>query len=123
MTEVIYEPRKQVIIHEFSRFDTIESLVRGSFGGAPPGSNVGPLKWVNGIVLLNSPLPITDAVTKELIEGRLHWDHVSFAPLEEFLPNYHIPDVRITVSIIDVSVNPTFQDIGKFIRENLIQEK
>jgi hypothetical protein len=72
---------------------------------------------------MNNPFPMTDAVIKELMEGRLHWDHVSFAPMEEFQPTYHIPDVRLTASIIDVSVNPIFQDIGKFIRENLLQEE
>lgn len=119
MIEVEYQPRTKVIIHEYSRYDSLESLVRGAFGGAPPGSSLGPLKWINGIILFHSSFPMTDEIVRELLDGRLHWNHVSFAPLEEYRQNYHDPDLRITVTIVDVSVNPVFEAIGNFISEQL----
>ena len=123
MTEVIYQPREQVIIHEYSRYESIEALIRGSFGGVPPGSNVGPIKWVDGIALVQNAYPMTDTVVKELLKGKLHWDHVSFAPMEHFRNNIHLEDVRITVSIINVSTNPIFRIIARFIRENLMRDE
>ena len=122
MTEVIYQPRKQVIIHEYSRYDTVEDLIRGAFSGVPPGATAGPLRWVDGIVLMYNTYPMTDAIVKELIEGRVHWDHVSFAPMEEYKPTVHVEDLQITVRIINVSINPTFRAIAKFIKENLMQK-
>ena len=121
MTEVVYEPRKRVIIHEYSYYDSVEDLIIGAFGNAPPGSNIGPLKWVDGIVLTHSALPMTDSVTKEILEGKLHWNHVSFAPMEEYVSNLHLSDSRITVNIINVSANLIFTNIATFLKENLMK--
>ena len=122
MTEVVYQPRKKVIIHEYTKYDSVEQLVRTAFASAPPGSNVGPLKWINGIVLVHSNYPHTEAVVKELIEGRLHWNHVSIAPMDEYRSSVHLSDTRITASIIDVSYNDVFQSIGDYIKENLLDK-
>jgi len=120
MTEVTYEPRKQVIIHEYSRYDSIEALIQGAYANAPPGANVGPIRWAKGIALIHNAYPMTDTVVKELMEGRLHWDHVSFAPMDEYRPNIHLDESRITATIIDVSVNPVFCVIADFIKEKLL---
>lgn len=123
MTKVIYQPREQVIIHEYSRYKSIEDLIRSAFGGAPPGATVGPIKWVDGIALIQNAYPMTDAVIKELLEGKLHWDYVSFAPMEEYRNNIHMEDMRITASVINVSANPIFRAIARFIRENLMLDE
>jgi hypothetical protein len=120
MTEVSYEPRKKVIIHEYSRYDSVEELVRCGFAGAPPGSNA-IIRWVDGIVLSHNPYPMTDSITTELIEGRLHWDHVSFAPMEEYQANLSFANLPMTVTVVDVSVNPVFCDIARFIKEKLMK--
>ena len=123
MTEVIYRPREQVIIHEYSRYNSVEDLIKAAFSGAPPGATIGPIKWVDGIALVQRAYPMTDAVVKELIEGKLHWDHVSFAPMEEYRSNIHLEDMRVTAAIIDVSANPIFRVIAEFIKQNLMQEE
>jgi len=122
MTEVSYEPRKRVIIHEYSCYDSVEELIRGAFSGAPPGATVGPVRWVDGVALIPKAYPMTEAIVKELIEGRLHWDHVSFAPMEEYKRNIHVEDMRVTAEVINVSVNPTFRVIAKFIKEKLMRK-
>ena len=121
MTEVSYEPRQKVIIHEYSRYDSVEALVRSGFAGIPPGSSV-IVRWVDGVVLSQSPYPMTDSVVKELLEGRLHWDHVSFAPMEEYEASLSFANFPITVTIIDVSNNPVYCEIAKFIKEKLMRE-
>ena len=121
MTEVTFEPRKKVIIHEYRRYDSVEALIRCGFAGAPPGSNV-IVRWVDGIVLSHNTYPMTDFVTKELIEGRLHWDHVAFAPMEKYQESLSFAHLPITVTVVDVSVNPVYCDIGKFIKETLLKK-
>jgi hypothetical protein len=123
MVEVEYQPRNKVIIHEYARYESVEHLIKGAFSNIPPGANVGSLKWVGGLVMTQTPYPMTDTIIKELIAGRLHWDHVSFAPMDEYSPNIHVPDIRLTVTINDVSVNPVFRAIAKFIVANLMETK
>jgi len=122
MTEVSYEPRKKVIIHEYSRYNSVEDLIKSAYGGAPPGATVGAIKWVDGIALTQNAFPMTDTIIKELLEGRLHWDHVSFAPMEEYRRNIHVEDVRITATVVNVSANPVFRVIAKYIKENFMKE-
>jgi hypothetical protein len=121
MTEVTYEPRKKVIIHEYSHYDSVEALIRCGFAGISPGSNV-IVRWVDGIVLSHNAYPMTDSVTRELIEGRLHWDHVAFAPMEQYQESLSFANLPITVTVVDVSVNPVFCDIAKFIKEKLMKK-
>jgi hypothetical protein len=120
--KVSYQPREQVIIHEYSRYNTVEDLVRGTFAGVPPGANVGPIKWTNGIVFNHISYPMTDVIVQELLQGRLHWDHVSFAPMDLYQPLLAIPDLRLNITIADVSPNPVFRAIAEFIKETLMRE-
>lgn len=120
MIEVEYQARTKVIIHEYSKYDSLETLVKSAYGGLPPGAQIGPLKWVEGVVLSHSAFPMTDEIVRELLKGILHWNHVSFAPLDEYIPNYHDPDLRLSLSISDVSGNPTFKAIGSYIKEKLL---
>jgi hypothetical protein len=121
MTEVSYQPREKVIIHEYSCYDSIEALIKGAFAGAPPGANA-MVKWVDGVVMVQNTYPMIETNVKELIEGRLHWDHVSFAPMEKYKPNLLLPEMGITVTIVDVSVNAVFRDIASFIKKNLMHK-
>ena len=123
MTEVEYQPRKKVIIHEYSRYNNVDELIRNAFGNAPSGSSLGPIKWVDGVVMINSSYPLRDTIIQELLEGRLHWDHVSFAPMEKYENTIHIQDLRLTVSITNVTSNPIFRLISKFIKETLMTLK
>lgn len=113
---VKFEPRKEVIIHEYSKYDSHEEFISASLKGIPPGSVVTALKWVDGVLLTFRVLPTNIVTTKELIEGRLHWDHVSFAPMPEYREQI-VADTGITVIISNVSNNPVFMEIAKFIKE------
>jgi hypothetical protein len=115
--KVRYEPRKEVIIHEYSKYDSSEEFINNSVMGAPPGAVVTALKWVDGVLISFSALPINEVTSKEIIEGRLHWDHVSFAPMPEYKEQVVTPN-GITVIIRDVSNNPVFKRIAEFIKEN-----
>jgi hypothetical protein len=119
MAVVTFEPRKQVIIHEYTKYDKAEEMVNSMTVGAPPGSVAGPLQWVDGVLMKFNVMPLnSELVVKELLAGRLHWDHVSFAPLEKCAA---IRTDNVTMTVIDVSSNPTFKAIAKFIKDTWLK--
>lgn len=121
MTEVRYEPRKLVIIHEYTKYDSAEDFVNESVRGAPTGSVITALKWVNGVLLTHSAMAHSETTAKELIEGRLHWDHVSFASMPRYQHQIVTPN-GVTVIIRDVGGNPVFGAIAEFIKKEFLKE-
>ena len=67
--KIRYEPFKELVIMQCTRFSTIEELARFTViiaGGKPSG-----LYWAEGVAFLYFPLIATpDADAKELIENR-----------------------------------------------------
>lgn len=118
-TEVRYEPRKEVIIHEYTRYNSAEELINASVKGLPAGSVLTALRWVSGVLLAFSAMPINTVTTQELIEGRLHWDHVSFASMPEYREQI-INDTGITVVISNVSGNSVFVEIAEFLKKRFL---
>lgn len=118
MTTVKYSPREEVIIHELIPYDTPEELVSYLTHGLP--GPFPPLNWVEGLVLSFKALPHTDEVSKEIMEGKLHWDSCFTAPMPEFQNAIIINEGMITVNVLDVSANPTFRAIGKTLREEIL---
>jgi len=117
---VRHEPRKEVIIHEISIYETPEQLVHSIAIGAPPTAVI-VFKWVNGVLFNFSAFPLggDSTISKEIVEGRLHWDHVSFASMPEFQEEPHFDNINARVFVVDVSTNETFQAIGEFLRNRL----
>ena len=117
MIEVILQPRKQVIIHEYVKYNTAEDLVKSATLGFPPGSVIGPLNWADGVLMSFVPYPINMEITiKELMQGRVHWDQLSFALLDTCA---QVRTDNATATVRDVSNHSTFKAIAKFVRENL----
>jgi len=117
---VKHEPRKEVIIHEMSIYSSPEELANKMTIGIPQGALPPLLKWVDRVVMTFTTLNQTDFITKEIAEGKLHWDHVSIASMEEYRQTIVLPERAITVDVTDVSANETFQAIGKFLREEFL---
>ena len=120
-TKVRYEPRKEVIIHEYTKYNSSEDLINSIVIGAPPGAVVTALKWVNGVLLFFNAMPINEVISKELIEGRLHWNHVSFAPMPQYEARIAASN-GVTVVINDVSNNPVFEAIAEYMKESFLRE-
>jgi len=122
MTIVKFELRKEIIIHEYAAYKDANELINTEIGELQSGAIFTGLKWVDGILLKFTPLPLNEITTKEVIEGRVHWDHMAFAPsanYQERISTGRGP----TVSVSDVSKNPTFVEVAKSIKEKLLAEK
>ena len=115
---VRYEPRKEIIIHEYTKYDSPNELITSAVSGVPPGSVLTALKWVDGVLLSFTPFP-RDAITvKEIMEGKVHWDHVNFTLMSEYKEQI-ITETGVTVVITDVSKNPSFEAVAEFIKATL----
>jgi hypothetical protein len=121
MIKAIYEPRKRIVIHEYSQYDSVEAFVRSAFAGAPPGF-VGTVQWIEGIAFTFSAMPQTDSVAKELMKGTRHWDHVSFASMPQYVPRLSFTNPDITCIVTDVSVNKVFKPVALLIKRKLMQK-
>jgi len=118
--KVSHVPRKEVIIHEISIYDTPEQLIRSNTIGAPPNA-VLVLKWINGVLFTFTAFPLggDSTISKETIEGRLHWDHVSFTSMPDYQERLEFVGVTTQIHVVDVSSNETFIAIGEFLRNTL----
>lgn len=114
--KVVYETVKQVVIHDISKYDSPEQLVRTIFANAAPGATV-VLRWTDGILLNFSTYAQTDSVTRELIAGTLHWAHVSFTQMPTFQPQIVVNQIRCT--IVDVSQSVVFKAVARFLKAAL----
>jgi len=117
---VKYIPRKEVIIHEYTKYNSSDDFINALTKGAPAGSIVNVLKWVDGVLLSFRPLPMNEVIIKALIAGTLYWDHVSFAPMPEYQDQI-ITQNGVTVVINNVSGNPVFVAIAEFIKKEFLK--
>jgi hypothetical protein len=67
----------------------------------------------------------TDVISRELINGHIIWDHVDFAPMSTYKREIQGPSDRplVTINVVDVSGHSVFDDVTKWIRDNLLSIK
>jgi hypothetical protein len=121
-TLVRYEPRKEVIIHEYAEYKSPQEMVTILTGGLPPGGIFTGLRWANGVLFDFHALPLNEVTTKEIIEGKLHWDYVSFTSMPKYQDRL-VSDQGTTATIMNVSSNPTFAIITEFIKERFLKSR
>lgn len=71
--KITYEPFKEIVIKEYTRFENIEDLIyifaQLRAAGAPAALN-----WTNGIVFVCTAMsPDTDQLLEEFLEGKVYW--------------------------------------------------
>ena len=117
--QVKHTPRNTVYIHELSSYPDVDDMLSNITMGLPPGRINETLKWVDGIVLTFVSVPgNTEFTTMERSKGILRWDHVSFAPMENYQENFNLPN-GVMVNVMNVSHNETFCAIGKFLKKHI----
>jgi len=121
MTEILFNQRKEIVVLEYVQYNDVDQLINAAFAGAPRGATVGPLRWVDGIVMLFNPLPATNEfLTRQLIEGRLYWDHLAFALMPRYVQNRISDTIGVSCSIVDVSNLSVFKDVAQSIRNKFL---
>jgi len=116
LVKITYEPFKEVIIKEYTRFEKIEDLIyifaQLRAGGAPVSLN-----WANGIVFVYSVLPPdTEQIMEEFLKGKVYWVNVTFAAMPEYKPVLETKE-KIQVPIVNVSSNPIIRQVTEWLKQ------
>jgi hypothetical protein len=110
-----YEPFKEIVIMEKTKFSTPEEIAR--FTSVIAGGKLAGLYWVEGIVFLYFPLPATNqTIAKALIEsGRVYWTFVGYAPMEKYQPTIETKE-KMIIPVVDISADPVLTTVAKWLK-------
>ena len=111
-----YEPFREIVIMEQTRFPTPDDIAR--FTSVIAGGKLAGLYWAEGVVFLYFPLPPSNtAVARMLIEsGKVYWTFVGYA----LMPKYQLTietKEKMIVPVIDISTNPLLSKVARWLKE------
>ena len=111
-----YEPFKEIVIMEKTRFATPDDMAR--FTSVIAGGKLAGLYWTEGVVFLYFPLPPSNtAVARMLIEsGKVFWSFVGYALMPKFEPTIETKE-KMIVPVIDISTNPLLSRVARWLKE------
>jgi hypothetical protein len=87
MVKIKYQPANELIVHEVVQLE-MDDLMRGRI--TPQGSM--PLYWCNGIIFSFSSLPMSEEITKEYLQGRIHWMEAHYAEMKDYTAIVELKD-------------------------------
>jgi hypothetical protein len=111
-----YEPFKEIVIMEQTRFTTPDDMAR--FTSVIAGGKLAGLYWAEGVVFLYFPLPPSNtAVAKMLIEsGKVYWTFVGYALMPRYQPTIETKE-KMIVPVIDISTNGMLRKVAQWLKE------
>jgi len=113
---VRYEPFKEVVIMECTRFSTPDDLAR--FANVATGGKPTGIYWAGGVAFLYYPLSTsTEVAARAVVEDkRAYWAFVTYALMPEYRPIIETKE-RIMVPVVDMSSSPLFQKVAQWLKE------
>ena len=111
-----YEPFREIVIMERTRFPTPDKLAR--FVSIIAGGKLAGLYWVDGIVFLYFPLPASNQIiANELVEEKkLYWSFIGYSPMPKYSPTIETKE-KLIVPVIDISTDQVLQAVAKWLKE------
>ena len=116
--KIIFEPFKELVVKDFSKFEKLEDLVYIGAQLRAVGQPVA-LNWAEGVVFFHTVMdPITDELVEEFLKGRLYYIGVNFALMERYKPQvtYKSSQGEIVVPIINVSSKRILSELAKWLK-------
>lgn len=118
MNELViqYQPFKEIIVMERTRFATPDDLAR--FTSIIAGGKTAGIYWAGGIAFIYFPLSInTETAAKELVEkGRVYWAFLSYTSMPLYQPLIETKE-KIIVPVLEMSTNPSFQKVAEWLKK------
>ncbi len=113
---VSYEPFKEIVIMEKTRFGSPDEIAR--FTSVIAGGKLAGLYWVDGIVFLYFPLSATNTtVAKELLEKRkVYWTYLGYAIMPKYVPVIETKE-KMIVPVVDISADPILKSVAEWIKQ------
>jgi hypothetical protein len=115
---VSYEPFKEIVIMEKTRFSSAEEIAR--FTSVIAGGKLAGLYWVDGVVFLYFPLTASNtAVSRELLEKRkVYWTYLGYAPMPKYAPIIETKE-KMIVPVVDISADEILKGVAAWIKAQL----
>jgi hypothetical protein len=115
---VSYEPFKEIIVMEKTRFGSPDEIAR--FTSVIAGGKLAGLYWVDGVVFLYFPLSASNTtVAKELLEKRrVYWTFVGFAPMPRYMSVIETKE-KIIVPVVDISSDHILKSVAAWLKAQL----
>ena len=113
---VKYEPFKEIVIMEKTRFASAEEIAR--FTSVIAGGKLAGLYWVDGVVFLYFPLPASNqAVAKALLDsGRVYWTFVGYALMPKYAPTIETKE-KMIIPVVDISADSVLKSVALWLKE------
>jgi len=115
VVKVTFKPWEEVIIHEATHY-SLDDMVTLSSMGVQAGELGTPLQWAEGVVFRSIPMPPTDDVVKESLQGKVHLISVSWAHMPEYKNVILIKEISAKIPIVNVSAVAALCDVVKALK-------
>ena len=111
-----YEPFKEIVIMEKTRFGSPDEIAR--FTSVIAGGKLAGLYWVDGVVFLYFPLPASNqAVARALLENnRVYWTFVGYALMPKYEPTIETKE-KMIIPVVDISADSVLKSVAMWLKE------
>jgi hypothetical protein len=113
---VSYEPFKEIVVMEKTRFNSPEEIAR--FTSVIAGGKLAGLYWADGVVFLYFPLTASNTViAKELLEKRkVYWTYVGYAPMPKYTQIIETKE-KMIVPVVDISADSILKSVAQWLKD------
>jgi hypothetical protein len=115
LVKVTFKPWEEVVIHEAIKY-TLSDLIARSSLGVQPGGLGAPLNWAEGVAFRPNAMLMNDEITRELLQGKVHWNAVEWALMPEYKNVIPIADINAKIPVINVSATAILCEIAKALK-------
>jgi len=121
LVKVAFKPYEELIIHEHQRF-ALDDMIRLRCTGMQVGSIAPSFQWAEGLVMWRETFPQNELMTKENLEGRVHWLWVGHSEMREYKPSLVYKETSVIIPVIDLSENPVYGAAARWLKEQKGQQ-
>lgn len=119
MVKITYSPNRELVVHEVVEQEGrvfFEDMVRQAL--AAPVHAEPTINWAEGVAFVVRPMPPTEDVVKENLEGRVHCAAVLFTrtPYQSQVP-VRIGNQDYSARLRKVDNNATMMALAKFLKD------
>jgi len=113
MVEVDFKPWQKIVIHEDIEYK-LSDLVKSRVLGLQLGSITPPLVWAEGVIFSRNPMPPTQDIIKEQLQGIVHLSSVEWA----IMPKYRsaLKSGGVTIPVVKVSQNASLRAVAQELK-------
>ena len=119
MVKVSFKPNSELVVHEVIEEESarfFEEIIRQQLGG--PVHVQPTVNWIDGVAFVISPMPATDDIVKENLDGRVHFSAVMFTrtPYQSQFSS-KIGGQEFSVRLRKADNSPTMVDLANFLKD------